>query len=158
MSNTPMIQVGFGAGDITAEWPIGLQGLGNEATRISTEIGSRIYIYCVAITDSNNETVLIMSIDAGGGGFHEDIFPAIEEKFGIPRDHMILSALHQHSTPYGGERYEALLAEAGVEAVRQALEDRAPAKMYTNKVTTEALSFVRQYIANDPAGSIVGDN
>ena len=158
MSETKTIRVGFGAGNITADWPIGLQGLGNESTRISTENIGSIYIYCVAITDSKDETVLIMSIDAGGGGFHADIFPSIEKEFGIPRDHMLLSALHQHSTPYGGERYEALLASAGVEAVRQALADRAPATMYTNKVTTEALSFVRQYIAKDPDGSIVGDN
>jgi len=152
------IQVGFGAGDVTAEWPIGLQGLGNEATRIATEIASRIYIYCVAITDSKGQTALIMSIDAGSGGFHADIFPPIEEKFGIPREHIILSALHQHSTPYGGEKYEALLIKGALEAVQQALDDRAPATMQLNTVTTEALSFVRQYIAKDPAGSIVGDN
>ena len=153
-----IIRVGFGAGDVTADWPIGLQGLGNEATRIATETISHIYIYCVAITDAKGETALIMSLDAGGGGFYADIFPAIEEKFGIPRDHMILSALHQHSTPYGGERYEALLIKGGLEAVEQALSDRAPATVQINTVTTEALSFVRQYIAKDPAGSIVGDN
>ena len=153
-----IIRVGFGAGDVTADWPIGLQGLGNEATRIATETISHIYIYCVAITDAKGETALIMSLDAGGGGFHADIFPHIEEKFGIPRDHMILSALHQHSTPYGGERYEALLIKGGLEAVEQALGDRAPATVQVNTVTTEALSFVRQYIAKDPAGSIVGDN
>ena len=153
-----IIQVGFGAGDITADWPIGLQGLGNEKTRISTDTISNIYIYCVAITDAKNETALIMSIDAGYGGFDSLINPAIEEKFGIPQDHMILSALHQHSTPYGGERYDALLVRAALEAVQQALDDRAPATMHINSVTTEALSFVRQYIANDPAGSIVGDN
>jgi len=153
-----MIRVGFGAGDITAEWPIGLQGLGNEDTRISTEIATRIYIYCVAITDAKDQTALIMTIDAGGGGFEEDVRPVIEEKFGIPRDHIIFSALHQHSTPYGGDRYTALVVEGAVEAVRQALEDRSDATMLLNTVTTEALSFVRQYIANDPAGSIVGDN
>ena len=125
----PIIQVGFGAGDITADWPIGLQGLGNEKTRISTENYGRIYLYCVAITDEKGETALIMSIDAGGGGFGEDIFPALEEKFGISRDHMILSALHQHSTPYGGERYEALLVSAAQEAVAQAL---AEGKDYLN--------------------------
>ena len=37
MSETKTIRVGFGAGNITADWPIGLQGLGNESTRISTE-------------------------------------------------------------------------------------------------------------------------
>lgn len=154
----PEIMVGFGAGDITPDWPIGLQGLGNHATRIHTEVVTPIYIYCVAITDAAGETALIMSIDAGGGGFGEDIFPPIQEKFGIPREHMLLSALHQHSTPYGGERYEALLIRAALEAVEQALADRAPATMQLATVQTQAMSFVRNYIANDPAGSIVGDN
>ena len=152
------VQVGFGAGDITPSWPIGLQGYGNEATRISTGFQTYIYILCVAITDTKGETALIMSIDAGGGGFEKNIRPAIESKFGIPQDHMILSALHQHSTPYGGEQYIQLLISAAEKAVKQALDDRAPATLYLNTVETEALSFVRHYIANDPAGSIVTDN
>ena len=112
----------------------------------------------MAITDANDETALIMSIDAGSGGFEANIRPVIEKKFGIPQDHMILSAIHQHSTPYGGEQYIALLEKAALEAVEEALEDRAPATMHINTVETEALSFVRHYIANDPAGTIVGDN
>ena len=122
-NNTSAIQVGFGVGDITADWPIGLQGMGDHNSRIFTETYGTINLYCVAITDTKGETALIMSIDAGWGGFGEDIFPALEEKFGIPRDHMILSALHQHSTPHGGERYEALLVSAAQEAVEQALAD-----------------------------------
>ena len=151
-------QVGFGSGDITPDWPIGLQGYGNEATRISTGFSTYIYIHCVAITDTKGETALIMSIDAGGGGFEKNVRPAIEQEFGIPQDHIIFSALHQHSTPYGGEKYVELLISAGKKAVKQALEDRAPATMLINTVETEALSFVRHYIANDPDGSIVTDN
>ena len=157
-NNTSAIQVGFGVGDITADWPIGLQGMGDHNSRIFTETYGTINLYCVAITDTKGETALIMSIDAGWGGFSEDIFPVLEEKFGIPRDHMILSALHQHSTPHGGERYEALLVSAAQEAVEQALADRAPATMQLSTTTTEALSFVRHYIANDPNGTLVGDN
>ena len=158
MSTASTIRVGFGAGDVTPDWHIGLQGLGNESTRISTEFASRIFTYCVAITDQNNETALIMSLDAGSGGFERFIRPAVFEKFGIAPDHMILSALHQHSTPYGGEKYIALVVDAALKAVEQALEDRAPAAMYLNTVQTHALSFVRNYIANDPAGTFVGDN
>ena len=153
-----IIQVGFGVGDVTPDWPIGLQGLGNHNDRIHTEVVTPISIYCVAITDAKGETALIMTIDAGGGGFHADIFPHITAKYGIPEEKMILSALHQHSTPYGGERYDNLVIKGGLEAVAQALADRAPATMWINNVQTHALSFVRNYIANDPAGSIVGDN
>ena len=156
-SSASGFMVGFGSGDITPDWPIGLQGYGNHATRISTGLQSYIYIHCLALTDAEGETVLIMSID-GGSNFDSTIRPAIESKFGIPQDHMILSAIHQHSTPHGGEKYTALLESAAIKAVRQALDDRAPATMYLNTVETEALSFVRHYIANDPDGSIVTDN
>ena len=156
--NDSTFQVGFGEGNITPDWPIGLQGYGNEATRISTGFSTYIYIYCVAITDTKDETALIMSIDAGGGGFEKYIRPVIESEFGIPQDHIILSAIHQHSTPYGGEKYIEMLVNAGKKAAKQALEDRAPATMLLNTVETHALSFVRHYIANDPAGSIVTDN
>ena len=149
--------VGFGSGDVTPDWPIGLQGYGNHDTRISTGLQSYIYILCLAVTDAEGETVLIMSLD-GGSNFDGSIRPFIETEFGIPQDHMILSAIHQHSTPHGGEKYVQLLQKAARQAVQQALDDRAPATMYLNTVETEALSFVRHYIANDPDGTIITDN
>lgn len=142
------VQVGFGSGDITPDWPCTLQGYGNDATRISAGWKTQIYIYCVALTDIDGETVLIMSIDAGGGGFEKDIRPVIEETYGIPQDHIILSAVHQHSTPTGGKKYVKLLKAKALEAVDEALNDRAPATMYFNKVETHAMNFVRNYITD----------
>ena len=47
----------------------------------------------------------------------------------------------------------------GIEkAIRLAVEDLKPSELYVNTVTTEALSFVRHYVANDENGTIVGDN
>ena len=152
------VTVGFGRGDITADWPIGLQGYGNEATRISTGMKTYIYVICLAITDTDGETVLIMSIDAGGGGFEKYMRPLIEKEFGIPQDHVIVSAIHQHSTPIGSKEYIDLVEEGTRIAVQQALDDRAPATMLLNTVETTAMNFVRHYIANDGKGSIVGDN
>lgn len=142
------VQVGFGAGDITPDWPCTLQGYGNDDTRISAGWKTKIYIYCVALTDVDGETVLIMSIDAGGGGFEKDIRPVIEETYGIPQDHIILSAVHQHSTPTGGKKYVNLLKTKALMAVDEALNDRAPATMYFNKIETEAMNFVRNYITD----------
>jgi hypothetical protein len=45
-----------------------------------------------------------------------------------------------------------------VEAVQQALEDQAPAKMLIGTTETEALNFVRRYYANDGKNTLVGDN
>ena len=151
------VKVGFGAGDITPNWDCSLQGYGNDATRIYTgSIKTYIYIHCVAITDAEGETALIMSIDAGGGGFEKYIRPKIEQTFGIPKDNIILSAIHQHSTPSGGDQYVKLLEDKAVEAVQQALDDQAPAKMYFNRVETYAMNFVRNYVCAD--GSIYGPN
>ena len=151
-------QVGFGSGNITPDWPVSLMGYGNEATRISTGKKTDIYILCVAFTDAEGETILVMSLDSGSGGGEKYVRPAVSEATGIPTDHILVSSIHQHSTPTFTQKYVNLLEQKSVEAAQQALDDRAPAKMYINKVETVAMSFVRNYIANDPAGSIVGDN
>ena len=149
-------QVGFGIGDITPDWPCNLQGYGNERTRISTGIRTSILVCCVAITDETGETALIMSMDAGGGGFEYYTRPLIEEKLGIPKDHIIYSALHQHSTPCGSWDYIHLVERGALAAAEKALADRAPATMYINKVQTKAMSFVRNYVCAD--GSFCGPN
>ena len=152
------VMVGFGRGDITADWPVGLSGYGNEATRISTGIKTNIYLLCLAVTDTDGETVLIMAMDSAGGGWESTIRPLIKQKFGIPEDHVIVSAIHQHSTPINDGKYPNLIREATEIAVKQALEDQAPAKMYIGTTQTTAMNFVRHYIANDGNGTIVGDN
>ena len=150
------LQIGFGIGNITPDWPCHLQGFGNERTRISTGVRTNILVCCVAITDETGETALIMSMDAGGGGFHYYTRPLIEEKLGIPRDHIIYSALHQHSTPCGDWDYIHLVERGALAAAEKALADRAPATMYINKVETKAMSFVRNYVCND--GTFCGPN
>lgn len=151
-----VVQVGFGEGNVTPDWPVGLSGYGNEKTRISTGKKTDIFLLCVAVTDTEGETALIMALDAGGGGFEKQIRGAIYNELDIPKDHILVSSIHQHSTPTSSNQYLALLEEKAVEAARQALDDRAPAKMYFNRVETMALGFVRNYICND--GTFMGDN
>ena len=153
-----VVQVGYGEANVTPDFPIGLSGYGNEATRISEGVKTYIYLLCVAVTDAEGETALIMALDAAGGGFEKNIRGAIYNELGIPKDHMLVSSIHQHSTPISTSQYTALLEKAAVEAAQMALDDRAPATMYINKVETTALSFVRNYVANDPDGTMVGDN
>ena len=151
------VTVGFGSGNITPDWSIGLQGYGNASTRVSTGKKTDIFIYCVAITDTEDETVLLISTDSGSGS-DKNIRACVSEASGIPMDHIIVSSVHQHSVPSMTAQFVELLQEKAIEAVQQALDDRAPAKMYLNTVETTAMNFVRHYIANDPDGTIVGDN
>lgn len=151
---TPL--AGFGRAVITPDWPIGLSGYGTEATRISIGSKADIYAIAVAITDTEGDTALVISLDSAGGDDSNFLRDMIEEKFGIPQDHVLVSAIHPHSTPIWTEEYCEFLLRQVEQAVAQALKDRAPAEMYIAKTQTMALNFVRNYICND--GSSWGPN
>ncbi len=156
MSETKSPLVGYGRASISPDWPIGLSGFGTEKTRISIGNKTDILAIVVAITDTEGDTALIISLDSAGGDGNNILRPMIQEKFGIPQDHVLVSAIHPHSTPIWTDEYEALLLRQVEIAVAQALADRAPAEMYTAKTQTVALNFVRNYICND--GSSWGPN
>jgi len=149
-------QVGYGAASINADWPIGLLGYGTEANRISIGNRTDIFAIAVAMTDAEGNTALIVSLDSAGGDDGNFLRDMIEEKFGIPQDHVIVTAIHPHSTPCWTEEYVDLLLAQTEKAVAQAMADRAPAEMFVNKRATMALNFVRNYICND--GSCWGPN
>ena len=157
-------RVGFGRGDLTPTESVPLQGGANPAERMSTGIKTYLYALCVAITDAQGETAVIMSVDAATiGNYLSEMQDWISSEHGIDADHFIISAIHQHSTPSpdtGGvpssKRYREQAIKEMKKAINDALEDRAPAEMYINTVETQGLNFVRRYFAND--GTLVTDN
>lgn len=156
MCESKLPQVGYGAASITPDWPVSLLGYGTESFRIS--IGSRtdIFAICLAITDEVGDTALIISLDSAAGDEDNIFRRMIREKFGIPEDHVIVTAIHPHSTPDWTEKYQQFMLTQVEKAVSVALNDRAPAEMFINKRATMALNFVRNYICND--GSVWGPN
>lgn len=147
---------GYGKASITPDWPIGLLGFGTEKTRISIGCKTDIYAIALAITDPQGDTALIVSLDSAAGDDECLLRPMIREKFGIAEDHVIVTAIHQHSTPNWTEEYKALLSRQVEQAVSRALKDRSPAQMLIAKSQTTGLTFVRNYICND--GSSWGPN
>lgn len=154
MQNEPL--VGYGKASICPDWPIGLLGFGTQKTRVSIGSKTDIFAIALAITDTAGDTALIVSLDSAGGDDEYILRPMIENKFGIPQDHVIVSAIHQHSTPDWTPQYQKLLLQQVEKAVAAALADRAPAQMRMGKTQTTALTFVRNYICND--GSCWGPN
>jgi len=150
------ILVGYGAASIMPDWSCGLLGFGTQSTRVSIGSRSDICSVALALTDSAGDTALIISLDSAAGDDEDHIRDRIFQKFGIPKDHVIVTAIHQHSTPDWTERYVGLLLAQTEKAVAQALKDRAPAQMYGNRKQTTALTFVRNYVCND--GTIWGPN
>lgn len=147
---------GYGKASITPDWPIGLLGFGTQKTRVSIGSKTEIYAIALALTDETGDTALIISLDSAAGDDEYLFRPMIEEKFGIPQDHVIVTAIHQHSTPDWTEEYKALLSRQVEQAVSQALKDRAPTQMHIAKTQTTGLTYVRNYICND--GSSYGPN
>lgn len=156
MSNSKSTLVGFGSASICPDWPIGLLGFGTDATRISIGCKTDIQAIAIAVTDTTGATAVFISLDSAAGDDNNFLRDMIEEKFGIPQDHVIVSAIHPHSTPDWTDEYVQLLLRQVAAAVEQALADRAPAEMLIANTQTMALNFVRNYICND--GSAWGPN
>lgn len=161
---TPLL-AGFGAGDISCTTPVPIAGGISSSERISTDFHSYLYAMTVAVTDGEGNTALLMSVDAVA--LKEVTTDAVRDwtykTYGIPKQNIVISAVHQHSCPDpynstvpASAAYHVALLAGMKESVTKALEDRAPAQMQISSVDTQAMTFVRNYIAND--GTMVGDN
>ncbi len=160
-------KAGFGKADITPEESVPMNGYASSSERMSTGILSYIYAIAVAVQDEEGNIAVVVSVDnaATGDAIANEARTWAQEKLGIPMENILVSSIHQHSCPDPGNanepssaRYRIRLVEGIREAIKLAVEDLKPAEVYINTATTEALSFVRHYIAKDEKGTIVGDN
>lgn len=158
-------RVGYGKADITAKESVPLAGSSNTLTRMSTGFDSYLYTMCVAISDENDNTVLFMTYDLliMGDALTESIRSEIYKATGIPKENIICSASHGHSSPDLNQsslasisRYRSLVVSQSVAAAQAALEDQANAEMKIASVQTENMAFVRRYILEN--GTAAGDN
>ena len=162
-------QVGFGREKVMPEGSINLSG-GGDPNRVSTEVLDYIYTTCVAITDPTGETVLIITSDlqevySKGGGFTDEILAAAEKATGIPQDHVLISATHNHAAPSQNQTYQSVsdylpIFIQGVElACKAAMDDRAPASVFAGELKADGYVFTRHYKMMDGsyAGSAYGN-
>ena len=149
------LKVGFGKIDINPIEPITLGGLPIPPgkTRIwDGDILDSIYAICIAITDENNNTVLLISDDLCQIQFMEGKKKYIAQATGVPEDNIYVSCTHTHSAPTNhpegekGRRYGEYLALRMAVAAAEAMGDRKPATMEFAKVETENMTFSRRYI------------
>ena len=148
---------GFGRVDITPEKYGPLGGYGDEPYRVCNHILDHTYATCVALTDANNETILLFSLDLLKAS-REVSLPAqarIAAELGIPEDRVVFSATHTHAAHSTGmaldpiEQYIQSLPRLLLKAAREALEDRAKAAVLAGSTTVERMTFVRHYLMND---------
>ncbi len=152
----PALRVGYARVVITPKSPINLEGYGT--TRMHTAVLDNIFLTCLAITDSQDNTLLMLSADAMAVFDYvaDPLMAKLSQEFGIPLENISISATHTHSAPSVGNSMNAILTNAIVPLVQEALDDRKPAQMFYGTATTHGLNFVRHYRMND--GSFAGDN
>lgn len=150
-------RVGYARVDITPQNPVGLTCYGNTSERIYKNILDYLYLTCVAITDADDNTVLLMSIDLTGLATvsANTVLTKVSEVTGVPKENITLSGTHTHSGPEFGAVATQVNKLVG-EVAQAAMDDRSYADMYIGSTNTVGLNFVRHYVMND--GSVVGDN
>jgi len=153
--------VGYAKVDITPEDSVPLAGFGNTDQRMSTGFQTPIYATCVAMTDKDGNTSVVIGYDltSTGPGVFETLQKSISETHGIPLTNIVQCASHMHSGPDLGSpvlsitRYTPVFAQLVKDVVQAALDDRAPADLYIATAETEGLNFVRTYIIEAPDGT-----
>ena len=154
------LRVGFGRQAFTPEGPAPLSGFGNDSSRLSTRVLDDLYVTCIAISDENDNTVLMISSDiirTSPSSSAKQVVRAAAKGAGIDESQVFYSATHSHSTPAPGSgAISDLLVEALKTAAADAMADRKPATMYIGRGYTENLNFVRLYTTD--TGEYVGDN
>lgn len=156
--------VGFGRENITPSYSVPLAGYGNTSQRMSDGFLSYIYATCIAVTDANDSTVLLITTDviAVSNNHVESLKVAVKEATGVPEDRIFIQGTHTHSGPdiWSGEsamgKYIPEYMAGIAKAAANAMADRSPATMETGRGYTEGLNFVRHYTTS--AGTLYGDN
>lgn len=158
-------QVGFGRVCITPSEPVPLGGYGNTSRRISQCVDSDLFCTCIAFTDENGQSALLMSCDllltikewAAPGRM------AAAAATGVPVERIIISSTHTHEAPdHKNTEFDSILRHREsmvtwiAEAAQLAMADRKPAKMLLGTTHLERVSYVRHYLLAN--GTYAGDN
>ena len=139
-------KVGYGRKALTGPLPI------NTWNSTADTYRDPLYLTCIAFSDGENKALLmsadVMKVD---GGAFEECAKRLQEKLGIERKSVMISAIHSHYAPNitatcsWAENFFTAVLEASAEA----LVDLAPARTFPGKCYTDSLTFVRRYLLAD---------
>ena len=154
-----MLKAGFSRVDITL--PLGTGLAGYFAPRPATGVLDPLSLNAIALSDGA-QTALLITVDALGirEMFCKEIRSLIEERTGIPADHIIINALHQHTSfvmrPKGGTcalqdtAYIDVLYRKFCDVSQMAIDDLAEATLSVAIAPALApISFIRRYRMKD---------
>lgn len=159
------LQAGYAREKIHPETSVPLGGYGQSEKRMSESALDYLYATCLALKDGDN-TILLFSQDLlrSTPTWVQEVRKQINEKLGIPEDHIMICATHTHSGPDTTSslesigKYKTLYIKQMVKAAEKAVADLAPATLSGTKTEAD-LNYIRHYKMNDGtyAGSNFGD-
>ncbi len=157
-----MLKVGFSRVDVTPSLGTYLSGYFEE--RYADGILDPIFLNAIAV-GNDSEKILIITSDFLGirEKFATKIRRMIAERTGITMDHIMLAALHQHTSiclrdgPSNNvmedHEYLQILYRKFADVAQMAINDMTDSKVcYGEKTSEKPLSFVRRYLM--PDGSV----
>ena len=154
-----MLQTGFSRVDITL--PLGTGLAGYFSPRPADGILDPLSLNAIALSDGA-QTALLITVDALGirEMFCKEIREMIEARTGVPADHIIINALHQHTSfvmrPKGGTcalqdaTYIDVLYRKFCDVSQMAVDDMAETTLQVSIAPAlEPISFIRRYRMKD---------
>ena len=154
-----MLKAGFARLDATP--PLGTDLSGYFYRRQAKGVLDPLYINAVAI-ENGDEKIVLMAIDYIGIKLdcNVTIRKMIEERTGVPSDHIMIAALHQHTSPrvtskteltsLRDENFKNVLFRKFVDAAVMAIDDLKDAVMSTAaREVDEPIAFVRRYFTKE---------
>ena len=154
-----MIQAGFARVDVTPA--LGTNLAGYFEARLASGILDPIQLNAIAVGNETEKVVIIISDFLGIRVEYADrIRKMVAERTGVPMDHIMVTALHQHTSIClrGGpdnnvledHDYLQLMYRKFADVAQMAIGDMADATMcYAEQEAEKPIAFVRRYILKD---------
>ncbi len=150
------LMAGFARVDCTP--PLGIAINGYFVPRIAEGIRDPLEINCLALGCADTRVVLLSMDNTGiSNEVLAEIFPAVCEATGLPREAVYIHSTHTHTAgallpnldgPIERE-YKKMTCRKMADAARLALADLKPAKMGWREIAVPNLSFSRRYRMKD---------
>lgn len=145
------LYVGYGRTDITptVELLPKLTLAGYAKGREASTIKEKLYASCTAFKDAEGDIALVYSIDlhAISPTSATNIASKITKETGVPKTHIILNVMHNHTAPnLEAEYFNNLVVPAIIEAGVLAIEDLLPCtEIYGGEIDMTGYTFPRRY-------------
>ncbi len=157
--NGAALSLGYAKIDSTPTESLPLGGYqGNDAPqyRWSTATEWPFNAICVVFTDADGNSAMLITLDLINAGMSNSLRSAISNIVGIPKEHIMIHATHNHSGPavsYSAPEiynYLTLMTNSVITAAKNAMDNRLPVTgMKTTYARPEGHNSERHYLLAD---------